>query len=177
MAIFTDSIPPVLHNEGGSKPSPDNDGGTVRDGINSKSFPNMPAGFYDGTMDDATALAVAQGHYRSVEWAGISGDQIEDNVLACSLLDAAVNLGVGGAVLLVQVILNLRFNAGLTMDAGMGPKTLAAINAAGPSLAEKFNDARAGWYAKASLGPQGKGWLETWLARIPACENNHGGGD
>lgn len=157
----------VQDNEGWSgQVAIDNNGGQVRYGINAKAFPNMPSGFYSGAMDGATALAVAQGHYRAVEWNGIMGDQVEDQVLANHLMDHAVNAGVPGAVTLAQSLAN-DAGASLALDGIMGPATLGALNTMPVAT---YRRGRAGYYAAMSFTvTSGKIWLPTWLARLKAC--------
>jgi len=169
MALFSTAYEIIQTNEGwGGHPALDNNGATVRYGINQASWPAMPAGFYDGSMDDATALAVAQGHYRSVEWADVMGDQIEDQSLANHLLDAAVNTGVSGAVMTLQAVINDAFVANLAVDGVMGVATLAAANAR-PETKLAFRAARVGYYVAESFRPTGKGWLRAWLMRVARC--------
>lgn len=169
MASFSTAYQIVQTNEGWSgRPGIDNNGGRVRYGVNEKAWPDMPTGFYSGAMDDATALAAAEGHYRGAEWAGVMGDQIHDQLLANHALDMAVNAGIGGAVMVLQAVLNDAFGLGLALDGKMGPATLQAANDH-PETKALFRAARTGYYVAESLTSTGKGWLSTWLMRLKAC--------
>lgn len=168
MASFDTAYGILKGNEGWGAPSVDNNGARVRDGINQADFPNMPDGFYSGSMDDKTALAVSQGHYRAVEWAQVKGDQIADQTLANHLLDMAVNAGIAGAVKLLQATINDSTGGSLDLDGVMGPETLAAANAH-PALATAYRAARIGYYVAESFRASGKAWLGTWLGRLRHC--------
>lgn len=167
MASFSIAYPIVQGNEGWSGVvARDNNGALVRYGVNQAAFPGMPAGFYDGSMDNSTALEAAQGHYRAVEWAGVMGDQIEDQTLANHLLDMAVNAGVAGAVRTLQAVL-VSCGESLALDGAMGPQTLAAANAR--IIAPLYRAARAGYYTAESFTATGRGWLPDWLGRLAKC--------
>ena len=169
MAIFEISYQITQTNEGWSgQPYKDNNGAWCRYGVNQEFWPDMPGGFYSGAMDDATALAAAEGHYRNVEWKAVHGDDLADQVLTNHLFDMAVNVGVGAATLLLQAILNDQLNLGLAEDGAFGPATLTAITAH-PHMEWLYRLGRVGYYTAESLKPQGKGWLGAWLARVKRC--------
>lgn len=180
MASLQIALQCVKINEGWSGgPQRDNNGAIVRNGINQAYWPDMPPGFYSGAMNDADAADAAAAHYRANEWAAIQGDKIPSQPLANNLLDAAVNTGVGGAVETLQGVLNFFYRAGLAVDGGMGPETLAALLAAcqqdSGGLESRFVAARIGYYVGKSLEPQGHGWLVTWLQRLAVCQSATGG--
>ena len=168
MADFDTAIAIVLKNEGldGSvqpDPSLADPEAVARFGINSGAN-KMPAGFFEGSMPNDQALALAKQVYRNNYWYVVQGDRIADQVLANHLMDMAVNSGTGAAVMILQCVL---FDGGadLVLDGGMGPATLAAANAAGAALARDYRKARAGYYA--SLKRQA--WIKIWLRRLAAC--------
>lgn len=168
MADFSIAIKIVLANEGGATPSLDNNGQPVRYGINRAANPSLDPSFYSGAMPADQALALAESVYRANYWGVIDGDQIVSQALANQLMDHAVNAGTGGAALLLQAILN-EGGAGLVLDGGIGPATIAAANAAGDALATAFSLGRVGYYIALSLNGGNSVWRGTWLARVKAC--------
>lgn len=85
------------------------------------------------TADDVRLLSVSEASeiYRANYWAAIRGDQLADNGVACLLLDVAANSGNSRAAKLAQTVLgDLGATPAVVVDGLLGPKTLAAINAA-----------------------------------------------
>jgi lysozyme family protein len=139
--------------------------GITRFGITSNNVP-MPAGFYDGSMGTADALAAAKAHYRAKDWAIIDGDQIADDAEAATIFSFAVNGGDETEIKLVQTAL------GIPADGKVGPFTLSALNK--PGAAGKIRDAQAQHYRNiynsnpAKWGKFINGWLRRAALIYPA---------
>jgi lysozyme family protein len=155
MANFNDSINFVLRWEGGETVD---SGGFTKYGISQKSYPNLNIAAL--TIDDAKQI------YRRDYWNKIFGDQIRDQSSALALFDYAVNAGPGKAIMDAQRVLNAA-GAGLNVDGGMGPLTLAAINARGPAFAQDLTKFRNDFYKRlVEQNPEKYGqYLTGWLRR------------
>ena len=99
----------------------------------------MPSQVRDLTVDQACAI------YRAAYWERISADSLP-SALALLVFDAAVNNGVGRAVLWLQGAV------GAQMDGQMGPATLAAVIAfaarsGGAELCSEFQAQRLAFMA------------------------------
>lgn len=70
---------------------------------------------------------VREFYYRRF-WSPVCGDDIADQGVAETLFNFGVNAGTATAVKLAQIVV------GATPDGALGPRTLAAINAADPAL-------------------------------------------
>lgn len=172
MADFQTALACVLKNEdpeGTGRTETDSNGAAVRYGINRAYHAGIDPTFYDGSMPNEQALAIAAATYRSDYWDAVCGDAIEDQSLANHLLDMAVNAGTGGAVLALQAVVNgLGRTVALSLDAQMGPETVRAANAA-TGIVATYRAARTGYYIAESLGPGKASWRNSWLARLNVC--------
>jgi hypothetical protein len=134
MSNFTQAILWVVstHEDPGltGKVEPDC-GALARYGINSAANPDMPAGFFDGTMPNAEAWPAAMQRYRRDYWAPIQGDRIAFSDVATKLLDMAVNMNPPAAIRILQTAL-ATVCAPVPVDGVMGPKTLAALHSSDP---------------------------------------------
>jgi lysozyme family protein len=129
-------------------------GGYAISGINSHSWPAEFAGI--ATLPQATRGPAVTNFYRSHFWNSWF-DRLTSNNLAKRVFDAAVNMGSGTAVDLLQQALG----APLAVDGAWGPETLAAANRADPdALVLGFINARVIHYQKIG-GP----YLDQWVAR------------
>lgn len=95
-------------------------------------------------------------------WSKWKADLIEDQAVANMLVDWIWASGQGIGIKRVQKIL------GVTADGIVGPKTLAAVNAANPAeLVKKVYDARVAHFnAIVRNNPSQKKWLKGWLNRV-----------
>jgi len=95
-------------------------------------------------------------------WSKWKADLIEDQAVANMLVDWVWASGQGIGIKRVQKIL------GVTADGIVGPKTLAAVNAANPAeLVKKVYDARVAHFnAIVRNNPSQKKWLKGWLNRV-----------
>lgn len=95
-------------------------------------------------------------------WSKWKADLINDQAVANMIVDWVWASGQGIGIKRVQKLLNL------TADGIVGPKTIAAINAANSTeLVKKVYDARAAHFnAIVKANPSQKKWLKGWINRI-----------
>lgn len=180
MANFNTAIPRILVWEGGYVHDPDDLGGETKHGITDKldgEVDRMADIDGDGVGDvpiRELTQEQAKEIYRREFWDAMKGDEIKSQHVATILFDAYVNMGAGrlanpdkgikerdGAIRMIQRIV------GVKDDGIVGPKTLAAINAADEvSLYQKFKQARIDrYYYLAEIRPKNKKFLKGWLNR------------
>ena len=131
MADFNKAIEVILKNEGGYVNNPNDPGGETNFGICKKSYPKVD--IKNLTKDGAKAI------YKKDYWDKVNGDQINDQNLATSVFDFAVNAGTGTAIKQIQKTLNV------TADGVLGPKTMAALNSSS-GLSKSFAKRRVRYY-------------------------------
>ena len=156
MAQFAPALAVTLKWEGGETVD---SGGYTKWGISQKAYPNLDI----KNMTRAQMESI----YRRDYWDKIQGDKIADQGAANYLFDYAVNAGTGAAVKAAQSVLKNRFGKSVSIDGGMGPQTLAAINAVGGSFGPALAKYRADFYkALAARDPAKYGkYLTGWLKR------------
>ena len=115
---FNDIIEVVLHHEGGYVNDPDDPGGETNFGIAKRSHPDVDIA--NLTKDGAKEI------YKEHYW---DRNKVEDlpEDLRHIYFDMCVNQGRGRAVKIMQRAANAQ-GAGLVVDVGMGPKTIAAMD-------------------------------------------------
>jgi lysozyme family protein len=108
-------------------------GGRTRFGIAEKFHPDLPEEFFTGPVDDA--LAEAEKIEEREYWDAMRLAEVEDQNIANKLFDMGVNMGVHQAAVYAQRAANALSagNARVAEDGVIGPRTLAAINAAVPT--------------------------------------------
>lgn len=111
----------LLHEVAGDR------GGMTYAGISRKNWPDWEGWRVLDAGGTPEAEQVRQ-FYRQHFWAPLQGDAIQSQEIAQTLFDFSVNAGVRTAVILAQTVV------GTTPDGKLGPKTLAALNAAEPGL-------------------------------------------
>lgn len=124
MASFDTAIAKTLANEGGSKytETPGDTGGATKYGISQRAYPHLNI----KALTEADAKAI----YKRDYWDKIQGDAIISQHMAESIFDYAVNAGVGTAIKAAQEAAAMVTHNQVTADGALGPKSLAAINAA-----------------------------------------------
>jgi len=107
-------------------------GGRTRFGIAEKFHPELPEEFFSEPAEDA--LAEAEKIEEREYWDAIRLADVEDQNVANKLFDMGVNMGVRQAAIYAQRAANavVREDARLAEDGVIGPRTLAAVNAADP---------------------------------------------
>lgn len=111
----------VLHTVAGDK------GGMTYAGIARNRWPQW-AGWSVIDAGGEPQADLVRGFYRANFWTALRLEEVNDQDVARTLFDFGVNAGVGTAAKLAQVVV------GTTPDGRIGPKSLAAINAADPAL-------------------------------------------
>ncbi|HFQ81144.1 MAG TPA: N-acetylmuramidase [Desulfobacterales bacterium] len=133
MADFQTAIKATLKAEGGYVNDPDDPGGETYKGIARHKNAKWPGwvnidllknkkGFPENLEDDADLQAKVYALYEANYWDKIRGDEIEDQDIAESVFDFAVNSGPRTSAKLAQIA------TGATADGVIGAKTLEKIN-------------------------------------------------
>lgn len=123
MADFLPAYESMIRNEGGYKlhTVKGDRGGMTYAGIARNFHPNWLGwdAIDRGYIPDTELV---RDFYRINFWNKVRGDDIENQRIARSLFDFAVNAGVSTAVKLAQIV------AGVTPDGAIGPRTIEALN-------------------------------------------------
>jgi lysozyme family protein len=149
----------IITNESGDA------GGLTRFGLCAKWHPELvSAGFYDVTMDTATALPLAKTAYQTAYATSLRLAQINAQTVANALLSFAVNLGTFEAVETLQQV------CGAVADGCMGPNTVAAVNKQDPAtLLAAYCAIQANHYRGiVAANPTQAKFLQGWLNRVNA---------
>jgi len=168
----TQSIDFVLRQEGSTLSgvitnTPGDSGGTTRFGLSAKWHPELvAAGFYDASMDAASALTMAENAYQTAYAFPLRLAQINAQTVANALLSFAVNLGTFEAVETLQQV------CGALADGCMGPNTIAAVNKQDPAiLLAAYCAIQANHYRGiVAANPTQAKFLDGWLARVNAAQ-------
>ena len=144
----------VLHHVKGDK------GGQTYAGISRNRWPGWP-GWEAIDAGSIPASDLVRGFYRANFWEPVQGIGINDQSIANSVFEFAVNAGVGTAIKLAQIV------AGATPDGKVGRKTLEAINAMDSNhFIAAFTVAKMARYASIVNKDRGQGkFLLGWLNR------------
>jgi lysozyme family protein len=175
--VLEDALAFTLGNEGGYSNNPADPGGATNFGIIQRELDRWngahPGQGFPGDVKDLTQVQ-AQAIYRANYW---RWDGIRDPALAIKLFDIGVNCGPGTAIRLLQVAVNFLAKPPISVDGGLGPATLAAVNAQAPdAMMQALCKAQSDHYQaivanNLSQSVFLKGWLSR-AARIP--EVHHG---
>ena len=153
---FDQSFTRLLGHEGGFVDDPRDKGGATCWGV-TEAVARVNG--YTGAMRDLpqdTAKAIYKARY----WDAIKADELPDSV-RFDAFDSAVNSGVRTAIMWLQA------SAGVAVDGALGPVTLAAVNAAGPMAAARFNGARLDAMTNMSGWPvYSRGWARRVAANL-----------
>lgn len=122
MADFELAIVKTLAREGGSKytETPGDTGGATKFGISQRAYPQLNI----KTLTETEAKAI----YKRDYWDKIQGDLINNQHIAESIFDFAVNAGVSTSIKIAQKSVNRFLLETLGVDGSMGKRTLAALN-------------------------------------------------
>jgi lysozyme family protein len=142
-------------------------GGSAISGINSHSFPGEYAAIA-AIAQHERGLAVEQFYERHFwnQWLA----QLDSQDLANRVFDAAVNMGPGTAVKLLQRACNALVGStayAIAEDGNWGPQTVKQVNLSDESpLVNAFKNRRIGYYqAIVAADPSKAKYLPQWLAR------------
>lgn len=162
MAQFAPALALTLRWEGGETVDT---GGYTKWGISQKAYPKLDI----KNMTRAQMEAI----YKADYWNKIQADKISNQDAANYLFDYAVNAGAGAAVKAAQSVLKNRFGKNIVIDGGMGPQTIAAINAVGAAFGPALAKYRADFYKALAARDPAKysKYLTGWLKRAGSFFN------
>jgi len=128
MADFNPAFESMIQNEGGYKLTniANDRGGQTYAGIARTRNPQW-AGWTiidRGDMGNLQLSQLVRDFYKTSFWDAIGGDEIQKQAIAATIFDFGVNAGPATAAKLAQLAV------GMVPDGRIGPKTLAALNAA-----------------------------------------------
>jgi lysozyme family protein len=158
-ANFDQCLRKLLVHEGGYVNDPRDTGGMTNLGVTKVVWERWTDKVADeAEMRSLTPEKVAP-LYKAEFWDRVHGDELPDGVDHC-VFDAAVNMGVGTAVRMLQQCCNVQ------IDGVMGPKTVRAAQQMDDHLLiEAFMDARERRYRGLdAFKTFGKGWLNRLAA-------------
>ena len=122
---FQKALDAVLHHEGGFVNHPADPGGMTNLGCTKKVWEE----WVGHPVDEKTMRALTPGDvaplYKRKYWDAVKGDELPDGV-DYIVFDTAINSGPGRAIKFLQGCV------GTDMDGALGPKTMAAVQAADP---------------------------------------------
>jgi len=154
-ANFFKSLEMVLKHEGGFVDHPEDPGGATNKGITHKTYSD----FLGRPLEDVDELKnIPEEHvqiiYKQGYWDKVKGDNLPSGV-DFAIFDWAVNSGPGRAAKALQKAV------GATADGAIGPKTLAAVEAADAAeIIKAVADDREAFYKSLrTFNTFGKGWL------------------
>lgn len=132
MAKFQDAFDLMIVNEGGyiSHTVAGDRGGQTYAGIARKFHPRWPGWplVDKHDMDNPQLTHLVADFYQQEYWQAIQGDRIQQQRIAETIFDFAVNAGVGTAAKLAQLVV------GSSPDGVIGDITLAKLNQVDPEL-------------------------------------------
>jgi lysozyme family protein len=167
---FAAALATVLAHEGGYQAMPDDPGNWTggkigagelkgtKFGLSAAAYPNLDI----ASLTEAEAAAI---YCR--DWWERFGLARLPSLLAAKLFDAAVNIGIEGAVRALQRALRAAGSAGLAEDGKLGLETInAARSLAADTILPALREALAGHYRLiAAKNPAEARFLNGWLAR------------
>ena len=113
-------------------------------GINSAAYPTQYAAVY--SLPQSQREPAVQDFYKTEFWNKWYAQILSDD-LAKRVFDAAVNMGPGTAVKLLQQAINEIVTTPITVDGGWGPNTVASANSCVPvALISRFQQTRLARY-------------------------------
>lgn len=196
MSSFDIAIPVILKHEGGWVNDPHDLGRETNFGISTLMIERMQRddklsdeavekllGIKPGTLYKENYLKTENGFtkdsaaklYRKYFWDQPGYGNIVDQNLATKVMDIAVNCGEPRAERMLQLAVNSLGGTQVQVDGNMGPKTLAAVNAADPKkLIEALKNEQIKYYhAIVAARPANGKFLAGWLKRAawvdPTC--------
>lgn len=159
--LFADALAFTLAQEGGWSDDPADPGGATMRGITLdvfRAWRREPSATPDALR--AIPEQEVEAIYAALYWNPVRGSALPEGI-GLAVFDAAVNLGVRRAAILLQACV------GVDQDGNIGPVTLAAVRRAAPGLLlARYANAREAFYRQcAGFGRFGAGWLR----RDQAC--------
>lgn len=131
-------------------------------GISARFYENVIG--FPPSVEDMKAITKAEAHilFKNEFWDKVKADYINDQAVAETIVDHAINAGVGAAGEVVQTTLNKQFGKSLAIDRSIGSKTVQAINSVPPKpLFEELSIARLNDYkTKPTYNAFGHAWRQ-----------------
>lgn len=119
---------------------------------------------YGQIIDNSLLEQYVQEFYQEYFWNKVSGDQINNQVIAEFLYDYSVHSGVGRAVSKLQKALNFSISQ---QDGVMGNQTVSAVNNNDPKqLLDKIKQERINFLTYLSTQPGQAKFKNGWLSRV-----------
>lgn len=175
MADIDSMLGDVLTREGGYVNNPHDPGGPTNFGITQATLSawlGRPA-----TVDEVQAMTAdtARAIYKQNYYTKPMIDHLPDVIQPC-MLDAAVNSGPSHAVQWLQQVLNDNNYGPLTVDGGLGPKSIAAATTAaaamGDGLARALIEKRRQFLqGLCAANPGEQVFLAGWMNRLDGLES------
>ena len=170
MALFENCYPFMLANEDYTPPRYEtvgDCGAQAISGINSAAFPLQFERI--NALPQAERGDEVETFYKAAFWNPYLA-QVADDEVAKRVLDAAVNMGAGTAVKLLQQAVNWSRDSApisLVVDGQWGPRTVEEVNNCNQdALVSEFRQARQEHYqAIVAANPAKAQYLDAWLAR------------
>ncbi len=168
-AKFKKFLPQILKFEGGFVNDPDDPGGATNKGITIGTFKRHAQTVLgiQPTLENLKNITDGQAGqiYELIYWNKLLAEDINDVQVAYQYVDFYINAG-SNAIKVMQRSLN-GLGQNVAVDGGMGPKTLAAINAVdGEQLFDAFKKNRQKYYNDlATRRPKMKKFLGGWTKR------------
>ena len=159
----------ILHHEGGYVDHPDDPGGETNLGVTKKVYEDFGGekDMRDLTREDVEPI------YKANYWDRVKGDQLPSGLDLC-VFDFGVNAGPGRAAKYLQSLI------GTHVDGGIGPNTLAALDAyiekyGIQNTIEAYQDYRQEYYEGLKhFATFGRGWTrrneETTESALLLCQ-------
>jgi lysozyme family protein len=137
MVDFSLAFQLMIANEGGYVNDPDDPGGETYKGIARKMYSKWDGwttvdmlkrqpGFPSNLDKDAELQQDVLNFYRTVFWDPLKGDQMNNQEVANSIFDFAVNAGLSTSASLAQMVI------GAKADGVIGPQSIASLNTFDP---------------------------------------------
>lgn len=166
MADFNKALAFVRKHEGGYANVSGDRGGETYAGITRINHPSWPGWVAIDAAKPLKHNAVVPAadpyiaeFYKINYWRPIQGDNINDQRVAEFLFDWFVNSGR-------WAIIHAQREVGVKDDGNFGPRTLEAVNAAGPTLFDKLRTRRVDFVTELAKRPGQAKFLKGWLRRI-----------
>lgn len=167
VAAFEKALAHVLEAEGGFVDHPNDRGGPTNYGITVAALAGHRG--EPVTREDILTLsrAEAEAVYLMRFWRPMNLDSLASAAVATIVFDQAVNRGPRTAARMLQTVLESTTAPGLAVDGGIGPKTIAAANAASErQLTIKLViEAQRGYLDLWKRDPSQGVFLRGWIAR------------
>ena len=166
---FKSFLPTILAHEGGYVNDPDDPGGETNKGITMRTFKRYAKSILGKEPTSANLKKITDEEagmiYEQIYWKKLMAEQIKDVQVAQQYVDFYINAG-SNAIRTMQRALNA-LGQNVAVDGGMGPKTLAAINAVdGEKLFNMFRKKRQDFYDDlVKRKPKMKKFLKGWTKR------------